>query len=355
MVLGILTSRFHHEREYYTEIAKRACFHHIVVAQFTPFSIDPQTELVNGLLFDTDKQDWVEQQFVIPSHIYNRCSYKDEKNVKRALPIIKWLHSRPDSLFLNDELPNEANMYEILTKNKQLVPYVPVIKQASKTTTLQLLQTKKDVIIKPLHSLSKQNMYHIFYQNRTFHVTTLERDRFPTKTFQTQDTFLSWLQSLLQTRDYTIQPISPHSTSPVHIRSILQKNRKGTWIEQEKVIQIDNTPYSFLFPLTEQTRFTAFKNLQHHLSKIDFTLLQDSLHIITKETPRALENTFSHLFELELSIVMDANGAVWLCHIDAKPTYTALIQHNTDVAEKVYTAPLRYYQSLLPFKEKQEL
>ncbi|MGG2093572.1 YheC/YheD family protein [Bacillus sp. S13(2024)] len=355
MVLGILTSRFHHEREYYTEIAKRARSYHIVVVQFTPFSIDPQTELVNGLLFDTEKQDWIEQQFMIPSRIYNRCSYKDEKNVKKALPIIHWLQSRPESIFLNDELPNDANMYEILTKNNQLIPYIPAIKQASKTTTLQLLQTKKDVIIKPLHSLSKQNMYHIFYRNRTFHVTALERNRFPTKTFPTKDTFLPWLQSLLQTGDYTVQPILPHSTSPVHIRSILQKNKAGTWEELEKVIQIDNAPYSFLFPLTEQTKFTAFKNWQHHLSKIDFAFLQDGLHTITKETPRVLENTFPHLFELELSIVIDASGAVWLYHVDAKPTYTAFIRHNINTAEKIYTAPLRYYQSLLSFKEKQEL
>ncbi|MFD0772197.1 YheC/YheD family protein [Bacillus sp. CGMCC 1.60114] len=355
MVLGLLTSRFHHEREFYTEIAKRARAHHIVVVQFTPFSIDPKTEHVNGLLYDTDKQDWVEQQFMIPSRIYNRCSYKDEKNVKKALPIINWLHSRPETIFLNNDLPNDINVYEVLTKNKQLAPYVPVIKQASKITTLQLLQTKKDVIIKPLHSFSKQNMYHIFYRDRTFHVTTLERNRFPTKSFQTKDTFLSWLQSLLQTRDYTVQPILPQSTSPVHIRSILQKNSEGTWEEKAKVIPIDNTPYSFLFPLTEQTRFTAFKNLQHRLSKIDFTLLQDSLHVITKETPRTLENAFSHLFELELSLVLDATGAVWLYQVDAKPTYTPFIQHNTDFAEKVYTAPLRYYQSLLSSKKKQEL
>ncbi|WP_242223089.1 YheC/YheD family protein [Bacillus cereus group sp. BfR-BA-01380] len=342
MVLGLLTSRFHHEREYYTEIAKLACFHHITVAQFTPFSIDPKTEFVNGLLFDANQQDWVEQQFVIPSHIYNRCTYKNEKNFKRALPIIKWLQSRPQSLFLNDELPNETDMYEILAKNKKLVPYVPLIKHASEKTTLQLLQMKKGVVIKPLHSLSKQNMYHISYQNSMFHVTTLERNHFLKKTFQTRDTFLSWLQSLLQTCEYTVQPMA--QTSPVHIRSLLQKNKEGIWEEQEKLVQIDDTPYSFLFPLTDQTHFIPFTKWQHQLSKIDLILLQDSLHIIMKETSQALEDATSHLFELELSIIMDVNGAVWLYQVDTNPTYTTFIQHNIDLAEKVYTAPLHYYR-----------
>lgn len=344
MVLGLLTSRLHHEREYYTEIAKRACLHHITVAQFTPFSINPKTELVKGLLFDANQQDWVEQQFAIPSHIYNRCTYKNEKNFKKALPIIKWLQRRPQSLFLNDKFPNETDMYEILLKNKKLAPYIPLIKHANEKTTLQLLQTKKDVVIKPLHSFSKQSMYHISYQNRMFHVTTLERNHFLKNTFQTRDTFLSWLQSLLQTCEYTVQPMV--QTPSVHIRSLLQKNKEGTWKEQERLVQIDDTPYSFLFPITGQARFIPFTKWQHQLSKVDLTLLQDSLHIITKETTQALEGAASHLFELELSIVMDVNAAVWLYQVNPNPTHTTFIQNNIDLAEKVYTAPLHYCHHL---------
>ncbi|PEA54385.1 histidine kinase [Bacillus pseudomycoides] len=344
MVLGLLTSRFHHEQEYYTEIAKRACFYHITVAQFTPFSINPQTELVNGLVFDANQQDWVEEQFVIPSHIYNRCTYKTEKNVKKALPIIKWLQNRPQSVFLNAELPIETDVYEILAKNKKLAPYIPTIKHANEKTTLQLLQTKKDVILKPCHPFSKQSMHHISYQNRMFHVTALEQNQFLTKTYETKEPFLSWLQSSLQTCEYNVQ--SMVRTSPVHIRSFSQKNKSGIWEEQAKLIQIDDTPYSFLFPLTQQIRFIPFTRWQHQLPKIDFTLLQDSLHIITKGVPEALENAFSHLFELELSIAMDNKGAVWLYLINPNPTYTAFTKHNIDLAEKVYTAPLHYYRHL---------
>ncbi|MEH7463088.1 YheC/YheD family protein [Bacillus thuringiensis] len=344
MVLGLLTSRWHHERDYYTEIAKRACFHHITVAQFTPFSINPQTELVNGLVFDAKQQDWVEEQFAIPSHIYNRCTYKHEKNVKKALPIIKWLQSRPQSVFLNAELPNEADMYEILAANKKLAPYVPSIKHATEKTTLQLLQTKKDVILKPCHPFPKQSMHHISYQNRMFHVATLEQNQCLTKTFQTREPFFSWLQSSLQTCEYYVQSIV--RTSHVHIRSLLQKNKSEIWEEQEKFIQIDGAPYSFLFPLTKKIRCIPFTTWQHHLSKIDFTLLQDSLHNITKEVPQTLENAFSHLFELELSIVMDNNGAVWLYHINPNPSYSAFTKHNVDLAEKICTAPLHYYRHL---------
>ncbi|MGE0993762.1 YheC/YheD family protein, partial [Bacillus sp. GMa5/2] len=48
MVLGLLASKLHYEQTYYTEIAKRARLYHNVVAQFTPFCIDPKTDLVSG-------------------------------------------------------------------------------------------------------------------------------------------------------------------------------------------------------------------------------------------------------------------------------------------------------------------
>ena len=42
-------------------------FYHNVVAQFTPFCIDSKTDLVSGLIYDTDTGKWKEQTFPIPS------------------------------------------------------------------------------------------------------------------------------------------------------------------------------------------------------------------------------------------------------------------------------------------------
>ena len=83
MVLGILTSHPHYEQTYYTEIAKRARLYHNVVAQFTPFGIDPKTDLISGLIYDTDTGKWKEQIFPIPSYIYDRSSLTRKQTSKK--------------------------------------------------------------------------------------------------------------------------------------------------------------------------------------------------------------------------------------------------------------------------------
>ena len=83
MVLGLLTSKLHYEQTYYTEIAKRARLYHNVVAQFTPFCIDPKTDLVSGLIYDTDTGKWKKQTFPIPSYIYDRYSFHEETDFEK--------------------------------------------------------------------------------------------------------------------------------------------------------------------------------------------------------------------------------------------------------------------------------
>lgn len=87
MVLGLLASKFHYEQTYYTEIAKRARLYHNVVAQFTPFCIDPKTDLISGLIYDTDTGKWKEQTFPIPSYIYDRYSFHEETDFEKAKSI----------------------------------------------------------------------------------------------------------------------------------------------------------------------------------------------------------------------------------------------------------------------------
>ncbi len=99
MVLGILTSHPHYEQTYYTEIAKRARLYHNVVAQFTPFGIDPKTDLVSGLIYDTDTGKWKEQIFPIPSIYMIVLLLTRKQTSKKAKSIIRSLHNRPSTTF----------------------------------------------------------------------------------------------------------------------------------------------------------------------------------------------------------------------------------------------------------------
>ena len=173
MVLGLLTSGLHHEQMYYTEIAKRARLYHNVVAQFTPFSIDSKTDLVSGLIYDTDTGNWIDQTFPIPSYIYDRCHFKEDEEFQQANAIIHSLHKRSSTTFLNNTLINPSDLHNLFLTNKRLSPYVPKIKKGTVQGIFKLLLETRDIIIRPINIHSNENLYRATYKNKTFHIDTI--------------------------------------------------------------------------------------------------------------------------------------------------------------------------------------
>lgn len=229
MVLGLLTSKLHYEQTYYTEIAKRARLYHNVVAQFTPFCIDSKTDLVSGLIYDTDTGKWKEQTFPIPSYIYDRYSFHEETDFEKAKSIIHSLHNRPSITFLNNTLINLSELHDLFLTNKKLSPYIPKFEVATIQNIFKLLLKSKDIIIRPTNIHSKDNLYRVAYKNKTFHIDTVHEKYHTSITIKRTDEFISWCKSNIRSSRYIahtmLQPPN-QLTYPLHIRTILQKNKR---------------------------------------------------------------------------------------------------------------------------------
>lgn len=233
MVLGILTSHPHYEQTYYTEIAKRARLYHNVVAQFTPFSIDPKTDLISGLIYDTDTGKWKEQIFPIPSYIYDRSSFNEETNFEKAKSIIHSLHNRPTTTFLNNTLIDLSELHDVFLTNKKLSPYIPKFEIATIQNVFKLLLKTKDIIIRPTNTHSNESLYRVAYKNKTFHIDTINDAYHNSAQMKRTDEFISWYKRNIRSACYiTHTMLQPPNqlTYPLHIRTILQKikNRIGT-------------------------------------------------------------------------------------------------------------------------------
>lgn len=71
-------------------------------------------------------------------------------------------------------------------------------------------------------------------------------------------------------------------------------------------------------------------------------LLQDALHDIVNEVFQTLDQSYSSLFELELSTIMDQKGAIWLMYVNTIPPYEQYIRHSDSLAEKIFHGPLKF-------------
>ncbi|MGH1286977.1 YheC/YheD family protein [Bacillus toyonensis] len=345
MVLGILTSRPHYEQTYYTEIAKRARIYHNVVAQFTPFCIDPKTDLVSGLIYDTDTGKWKEQTFPIPSYIYDRSSFNEDTDFEKAKSIIHSLHNHPSTTFLNNTLIDLSELHDVFLTNKKLSPYIPKFEIATIQNIFKLLLKTKDIIIRPTHTHSNESLYRIAYKNKTFHIDTIH-DAYHTSTpIERTDEFISWHKSNIQSARYiTHTMLQPPNqlTYPLHIRTILQKNKEQKWNVIGQFIQKSSFPNQFLLSVTDDSSLHSLSKMKYVLSNTGVQLLQDALHDIINEVFQTLDQSYSSLFELELSTIMDQKGAIWLMYVNTIPPYERYIHHNNSLAEKIFHGPLKF-------------
>ncbi|HFJ9331207.1 TPA: YheC/YheD family protein [Bacillus paranthracis] len=345
MVLGILTSHPHYEQTYYTEIAKRARLYHNVVAQFTLFGIDPKTDLVSGLIYDTDTGKWKEQIFPIPSYIYDRSSFNEETDVEKAKSIIHSLHNRPSTTFLNNTLIDLSKLHDVFLTNKKLSPYIPKFEIATIHNVFKLLLKTKDIIIRPTNAHSNESLYRVVYKNKTFHVDTIN-DAYHTSTpIKRTDEFISWYKSHIRSARYiTHTMLQPPNqlTYPLHIRTILQKNKEKKWNVIGQFIQKSSFPKQLLLSATDDSSLHAFSKIKYVLSSTGVQLLQDALQDIINEVFQTLDASYSSLFELELSTIMDQKGAIWLMYVNTIPPYEHYIRHSGSLAEKIYHGPLQF-------------
>lgn len=350
MVLGLLTSQLHYEQTYYTEIAKRARLYHNVVAQFTPFCIDPKTDLVSGLIYDTDTGEWKNQIFPIPSYIYDRYSFNGETDFEKAKSIIHSLHKRPSTTFLNNTLIDLSELHDVFLTNKKLSPYLPKFEIGTIQNVFKLLLKTKDIIIRPTNTHSNENLYRVTYKHKTFYVDTINTKNYTSSHFKRTDEFISWYKSNIRSARYIthtmLQP-PDQLTYPLHIRTILQKNKEHNWNVIGQFIQKSSFPNQLLLSATDDSTLHSFSKIKYVLSSTGVQLLQDALHDIINEVSQLLDQSYPSLFELELSTIMDQKGAIWLMYVNTMPPYEQYIRHSDSLAEKIFHGPLKFSQFAL--------
>ena len=77
-------------------------------------------------------------------------------------------------------------------------------------------------------------------------------------------------------------------------------------------------PNQLLLSATDDSSLHAFSKIKYVLSSTGVQLLQDALQDIINEVFQTLDQSYSSLFELELSTIMDQK-AIWLMYVNTIP------------------------------------
>ncbi|MFJ5760021.1 YheC/YheD family protein [Neobacillus sp. NPDC093182] len=349
ITFGIMTLNIESEAAYIHEIAVRShscgmeCFH------FLPSSINPLTQQVQGRRFCAEEQSWVEDEFPIPSLIYDRCFYGDDQHSKRCVPIVSWLKSRDDITFLGFGLPNKLELSETLS-NSRLAPYLPhshLIKDCS--DVLSALNKQKKIIIKPINGSQGFGIYYLKKNDKTIHVKTEKNKQIISRIFPNETKLFQWLQPLINFRPYLLQPyleLSNTTSRPFDIRILLQKDQQGVWVDRGKGIRIGNTG-GILSNLSAGGSVMDFTTWSSALSQASKEYICSELNFITTNLPHILEKEISPLFEIGVDIGIAKNGALWILDVNSKPGRKVVLKTEPDLKEILFHAPLLYGKYLI--------
>ncbi|PAE42627.1 YheC/YheD family endospore coat-associated protein [Bacillus sp. 7884-1] len=348
ITFGIMTLNLESEAAYINEIAARGhscgmeCYH------FLPSTINPRTTLVLGRRFDTVKQCWVEDEFPIPSIIYDRCFYGDDEHSKQCIPIVSWLKSREDITFLGFGLPNKLELYDTL-RNSRLVPYLPhsqPIKDCSQVGNA--LQKQKKIIIKPINGSQGYGIYYLKKNDKTIHVKTEKNKKIISRIFPNEKKLFQWLQPLINFRPYLLQPyleLSNAASQPFDIRILLQKDEQGFWVERGKAIRQGNTG-GIISNLSAGGSAVDFRDWSSTLPLASKDYILSELNFITQNLPHLLESEILPLFEIGIDIGMAKDGALWILDVNSKPGRKVVLQTQPDLKETLFLSPLLYGKHL---------
>jgi hypothetical protein len=352
---GIMTLNIESEASYINEIAARShhcgieCFH------FLPSSINPLTKLVLGRRFDAKKQCWIDAEFPIPSLIYDRCFYGDDKHSKQCIPIVSWLKSREDIVFLGFGLPNKLELYETLSKSG-VAPYLPRSQAITDCReVIDALNRQKKIIIKPINGSQGYGIYYLKKNAKTIHVKTEKNKKIISRIFPNESKLFLWLQTLINYRPYLLQPyleLSNSASQPFDIRILLQKDEHGLWVERGKGIRLGNTG-GILSNLSAGGSVIDFTSWASSLSETKREYISNELNFITTNLPKILEQEILPLFEMGIDIGVAKNGALWILDVNSKPGRKVILKTQPDLQETLFLAPLLYGDYLVQTENKE--
>ncbi|OLS36448.1 YheC/YheD family protein [Bacillus sp. MRMR6] len=355
IAFGIMTLSMESESGYINEMAVLAADCGIDCYRFIPSKINPHSLQVQGKKFDSVKRQWADQEFILPSLIYDRCFYGDDRHSKQCMPIVSWLKSRADITFLGYGLPNKMELYQALNSSV-LAAYLPSTQLIKDTkTVVQELDKLKKLIIKPINGSQGYGIYYLQKISKTYLVKTEKNKEMISRAFPNTTKLTSWLRTLITQRSYLLQPyleLSNAELQPFDIRILLQKNELGDWVERGKGVRIGNKA-GLLSNLSAGGSSLDFSTWTEALPVTKKELICNEIDYIIKQLPALLERKFLPLFEIGIDIGIAKNGTIWILDVNSKPGRKVILQTQSTLNETLLRAPLLYGKHLFDNNSKE--
>ncbi|MCA1056495.1 YheC/YheD family protein [Rossellomorea aquimaris] len=346
--LGIMTLNPDPSHPYFNEIGRHSVPRKVELSLFSPLSISPDHETVEGFVYNKSACTWKPEVFDIPEFIYDRTYYDKSIQSRQAKLVVQWMKNLPHIRFLGYGLPNKWRLYEKL-KESPLAPYIPeTFLVENNVHLLNLLSSHKDIIMKPVDGAHGFAVYHITCFDGKVTVRTTKKRRISSQGFESSATFLRWADRLLGRHTFIVQERISNRTereTPFDLRVLMNKDQYGEWREFQRAIR-EGTEGGILTNISRGGSYFPQDEWKKGQSNTDWDGIEAELNDILEQLPYLLEASFSPLFELGIDILIASDHSLWILDINSKPGHKIVEALAHEKLGTLYQTPLEYCEYL---------
>ncbi|CAH2713575.1 Endospore coat-associated protein YheD [Neobacillus rhizosphaerae] len=326
-MVGLLTnftSNKHEEPHFRTIHSFCEELHHGITMQGGFFYVFSYDKFLNeGYYLDDGK--WILFEPPLPDVIYNRIHSRRLEQKDSYKHFRKRLEQLMIPIF-NDRFLSKWEVYEQLSEERHLFPYIPETKIFSKEHLHDFIQKYETVFLKPIHGSQGRNIIKVIKEMEylyTFQTSlTDQSDQLGNK--YSLDEIYPLIKPILHNRIYIIQQglsLVTHQSCAIDFRVLCHKNQTDHW-EITSIVARIAAEQEFVSNIAKGGTITRPLNvLRTCLDR------RKSLEVLAQMKELALETASvisSHSAgitgELGIDIGVDLDGRLWLIEVNSKPS-----------------------------------
>ncbi|UAL48509.1 YheC/YheD family protein [Sutcliffiella horikoshii] len=350
ITLGVLS--FSQPTSYLTKMAEHAVENGVMICLISPTQLTEGTSNVSGLMYTSEKKEWKNSTFPIPSFIYDRCYYGTKK-AQLFKAVTDSLKLQENIQFLGYGLPNKWEVYNKLSSIQEIQAFFPLTKKLTSVTFfLSHFRLRDRWLIKPINGSQGRGLIKVERIEGQYIVKEVVQPGESLYVFRTDNHLKKWLHSRMKVTEYIFQPFLPLQNKkdvPFDLRLLLQKNEDGNW--KERVRCIRTGPKNHITSnLAGGGEMLPFSVITQGLKRSKREELERKLQVIVEHLPAAIDETISPLFELGIDIGIDPDYNLWILDINSKPGHKIVTMASPSVQAEIYEAPSKYCMYLSSIK-----
>lgn len=271
------------------------------------------------------EEKWIPFEPPMPDVIYNRIHSRKLEQKEAYKHFRKRLNQLMIPIF-NHSFLSKWEVYEQISKERQLFPYIPETKPFSKEHLLDFIQKYETIFLKPIHGSQGRNIMKVTKEREnyyTFQTSLTDQNDYFGSNYSLAEIY-QLIKMIIQNRIYIIQQgidLVTLQANAMDFRVLCHKNHTNQW-EITSIVARIAAEQEFVTNIARGGTITrplnALKTCMSHKQANDVLELMRELALETASVISS--HTTGITGELGIDIGVDHEGKLWLIEVNSKPS-----------------------------------